>query len=66
MLDIIPQVWSGVIPIAVVGSVDFNGVISEFTQFGPNPSFPGSGVNIYAPGDLEITCADIVDNNGES
>ncbi|PMD28391.1 hypothetical protein NA56DRAFT_696164 [Hyaloscypha hepaticicola] len=50
-----PAVRSLSLPIIVVGAVDSNGYILDFTQYQSGPNFPAAAVDVYAPGD-QIAC----------
>jgi hypothetical protein len=65
----LPALWNGKLPIIVVGAVDNNGTRLDFTQYSGDPSYPGSGVNVYAPGalqDCEVLNGEISESSGTS
>jgi hypothetical protein len=47
--------WGGLLPIIVVGATDDSGYRPDFVQYQPSPYFPGSGVDVFAPG-VELKC----------
>ena len=51
-----PALFNSKIPIIAVGALTSNGALAPFTQYQENPSYPGSGVDIWAPG-VDTTCA---------
>jgi hypothetical protein len=53
MVNSIPALWNDNLGVISVGAADNGGKRLDLTQYLPNPKFPGTLVDVWAPGGLQ-------------
>lgn len=46
-----PQLWASLLPMVVVGNVDWDGQINPSSNYKEDPRSPGTGASVFAVGD---------------